>query len=83
MPPKVSYMGVKVWPADKGEKKKRWDPSSFSLLVVLPNPHLFLQQLIRRRARLFFLPLIRRALGDDPNYHLVYTVNMHNLLYKA
>ena len=25
----------------------------------------------------FFLPLIRRALGDDPNYHLVYTVNMH------
>ena len=54
MPPKVSYMRVKVWPADKGKKKKRWDPSSFSLLVVSPNPHLFLQQLIRRRVRLFF-----------------------------
>ena len=46
MPPKVSYMGVKVWPADKGEKKKRWDPSSFSLLVVLPNPHLLIFFLI-------------------------------------
>ena len=84
MPPKVSYMGVKVWLADKGEKKKRWDPSSFSLLVVSPNPHLFFcNSLSEEGPASFFLPLIRRTLGDDPNYHLVYAVNMHNLLYKA
>ena len=58
MPPKVSYMGVKVWPADKGEKKKRWDPSSFSLLVVSPNPHLFFATAHQKKGPpLFFSPL--------------------------
>ena len=58
MPPKVSYMGVKVWPADKGEKKKRWDPSSFSLLVVSPNPHLFFGTAHQKKGLpLFFSPL--------------------------
>ena len=84
MPPKVSYMGVKVWPADKGEKKKRGGTLLLSVFLWFrPTLIFFCNSSSEEGPASFFLPLIRRALGDDPNYHLVYTVNMHNLLYKA
>ena len=84
MPPKVSYMGVKVWLADKGEKKKEVGPFFFQSSCGFAQPSsFFCNSLSEEGPASFFLPLIRRTLGDDPNYHLVYTVNMHNLLYKA
>lgn len=58
MPPKVSYMGVKVWPADKGEKKKKGGPFFFQSSCGFAQPSSFFATAHQKKGLpLFFSPL--------------------------